>query len=359
MKNKRNDNITFDDIENFEDREELVFAYNWVHNNGFLESLSDAEIKTNMKTVLYQILARLVMYIPNFSDDLVERMIQIHQHPKKTENEEYLKLAFGGNEAKRRLKAKSDRVSGKNNPAYDHGGRLSPFSDKFIKYQDGDNRARDVFEKSMKTKSEHPERQPTKIEYYLNQGMSEEDARKALSNRQTTFSLDTCIEKYGIEKGTDVWQQRQAKWKESLSNMTDDELFYFVRGKCRGAYSGNIKAGVTDGYLYLFKLIKGKDVFLKVGFSGDYNKRIRALRNTGNKVIELCKIYGQLETMFEFENAILEAQKERLVYRNSKLKEKVDHPFETMVWNKELESELLETFSEALKINRESCNETT
>ena len=29
----------------------------------------------------------------------------------------------------------SDRITGNKNPAYDHGGRLSPFSDKFVGYE--------------------------------------------------------------------------------------------------------------------------------------------------------------------------------------------------------------------------------
>ena len=35
----------------------------------------------------------------------------------------------------------------------------------------------------------------TNIEYYLNQGMSEDDAKKALHDRQSTFSLKKCIER--------------------------------------------------------------------------------------------------------------------------------------------------------------------
>ena len=36
---------------------------------------------------------------------------------------------------------------------------------------------------------------PTKLSYYLNKGMTEEEAKAALKERQSTFSLKKCIEK--------------------------------------------------------------------------------------------------------------------------------------------------------------------
>lgn len=58
----------------------------------------------------------------------------------------------------------------------------------------------------------------TNIEYYINRGMSEEEAKQALHNRQSTFSLEKCIKKYGSEKGKLVWQERQDKWITTLYN---------------------------------------------------------------------------------------------------------------------------------------------
>ena len=57
---------------------------------------------------------------------------------------------------------------------------------------------------------------PTNIEYYLNQGMSEEEAKIALKNRQTTFTYEKCIKKYGEELGKEKFIERQQNWKSSL-----------------------------------------------------------------------------------------------------------------------------------------------
>lgn len=115
-----------------------------------------------------------------------------------------------------------DRVKGENNPGYGHGGKFSAYSKNFVKYQDGSAgySIDDVVRKSNKTKEENPERQPTRIEYYLSKGMTYEEARDALAARQATFSLATCVEKYGEEDGMKRWKERQLKWCETLGSKT-------------------------------------------------------------------------------------------------------------------------------------------
>lgn len=56
----------------------------------------------------------------------------------------------------------------------------------------------------------------TNIEYYLNQGLSEEEAYLKLKERQTTFTLEKCINKYGEEIGTIKYIERQNKWLNKL-----------------------------------------------------------------------------------------------------------------------------------------------
>lgn len=57
---------------------------------------------------------------------------------------------------------------------------------------------------------------PTNIEYYLNQGMTYEEAYLKLKERQTTNSLEKFIKKYGEEIGTIKYAERQKKWLNSL-----------------------------------------------------------------------------------------------------------------------------------------------
>lgn len=97
-----------------------------------------------------------------------------------------------------------ERVKGDKNPAYQHGGRLSPFSKNFLK----GNCVGETVTKAQKTRTSN-NNDATRLEYYTSRGMSEEDARVALSQRQTTFSKEKCIQRYGEVEGLKVWERRQ------------------------------------------------------------------------------------------------------------------------------------------------------
>lgn len=82
--------------------------------------------------------------------------------------------------------------------------------------------------KGSEKRRENPEKYShtynTKIEYYLNQGMSHKEAELALSERQTTFSKEICIEKYGNVKGLSTWQNRQDNWQYKMSLLDINHL---------------------------------------------------------------------------------------------------------------------------------------
>jgi len=131
----------------------------------------------------------------------------------------------------------SEKFSGENNPGFNHGGRLSPYSKNFKKYEDlteeeVENKINNLYENNMKFMSENPERNSTRIEYYLAKGMTEEEAQQALKDRQTTFSLEICIEKYGEEEGRKRWLKRQHLWhknyKKSNFSQVSQKLFWAI-----------------------------------------------------------------------------------------------------------------------------------
>ena len=66
----------------------------------------------------------------------------------------------------------------------------------------------------------------TSIEYYLKQGYSEAESKKLLSERQSTFTLEKCIKKYGDLKGQKKWKKRQEKWSSSLLNNGNLKIGY-------------------------------------------------------------------------------------------------------------------------------------
>ena len=54
--------------------------------------------------------------------------------------------------------------------------------------------------------------------YWIRKGMTEDEAIKKVSEVQTTFSLEKCIEKYGEEAGRKRWSERQENWKSKVFN---------------------------------------------------------------------------------------------------------------------------------------------
>jgi ribosome-binding factor A len=53
------------------------------------------------------------------------------------------------------------------------------------------------------------------LEYWTIRGFSEIEGKKNISQEQSTFSLKTCIEKYGEDDGKQRWLDRQEKWHKS------------------------------------------------------------------------------------------------------------------------------------------------
>jgi hypothetical protein len=63
----------------------------------------------------------------------------------------------------------------------------------------------------------------TMLEYYLQKTNDISEAKKLLSERQATFTLEKCVAKYGEEEGYRIWKARQETWLETLSKKSDEE----------------------------------------------------------------------------------------------------------------------------------------
>jgi len=115
-----------------------------------------------------------------------------------------------------------DRVKGNKNPAYQHGGTLSPYSKKFI-YADTTDRE-EVFAKVKKTKIDNNSDQ-TKLKYWIEKCDGDIAlAEELYKDRQTTFNLVKCIERHGEVEGQRVWLARQEKWHKSYKKSTFSKI---------------------------------------------------------------------------------------------------------------------------------------
>lgn len=148
---------------------------------------------------------------------------------RRGENEEWQSILHNSKDIALSLKvAKSNRIVGEKNPAFNHGGRLSPFSDKFV----GKTSKEDAVAKMKKTKACNPQNENTKVEYYLRRGRGLCQAILALKDRQAVGSLDNFIRRYGQEEGTNKWKNRQEKWlksyKKSNFSKISQKLFWSI-----------------------------------------------------------------------------------------------------------------------------------
>jgi len=68
---------------------------------------------------------------------------------------------------------------------------------------------------TWKKRRENPENykdvNTTQIGYWMKKGYSEEESKLKIKERQKTFTLEKCIEKYGKEEGTNRYNERNRK----------------------------------------------------------------------------------------------------------------------------------------------------
>lgn len=72
---------------------------------------------------------------------------------------------------------------------------------------------------------------PNQIKYYLKKGLSEEDAKAALKERQTTFTLEKCIKRHGLKEGTRIFNERNERWLNTLNSKPQEEIDAINRRK--------------------------------------------------------------------------------------------------------------------------------
>ena len=107
--------------------------------------------------------------------------------------------------------------------------------------------------KSHKGNEEFRKKCNTTLEYWINKGFTEEEAKIKQKERQTTFTLQKCIETYGTEEGTRIWQQRQDKWQRTINSKSSEEQNRINKNKGMTLNDFIKKYGIDNG------LVKYKD----------------------------------------------------------------------------------------------------
>lgn len=103
--------------------------------------------------------------------------------------------------------------------------------------EDSEKIIKDVFDdihiKTWKKRRDNPDLykdvNTSQIGYWLKKGYNEEESKEKVKERQTTFTLEKCIQKKGEIDGLRVWTERQKKWSEKIEIMYKNGLFVKFR----------------------------------------------------------------------------------------------------------------------------------
>lgn len=115
-----------------------------------------------------------------------------------------------------------DRVKGSNNPGYQHGGKFSPFSEKFVGGYDAEWHAQ--HSKNMSEQfNNQPETCPRKVEYWLLQTNGDMTRAKQMLGDYQKKDLNAFIKAYGEEEGKIRHQARTDKWMTTMDSKSDEE----------------------------------------------------------------------------------------------------------------------------------------
>lgn len=132
------------------------------------------------------------------------------------------------------------------------------------------------FIEQVKINPELNKKMTTNIHYWLNKGYTEDDAKAVLSKRQSTFNLSKCIDKYGEEKGYEIWKNRQINWY----NKAKDKLSkgdYLKFESILGEFGGDEEMAHKKLTERLLNINKGK-------FGRASNRSLKIF----NQLIEIC-----------------------------------------------------------------------
>lgn len=172
-------------------------------------------------------------------------------------------------------KIMSDKVSGEKNAWFNHNGKLSPFSKNNSSISE-EKRLQNQ-QNAIKTMLENENNNAT-LAYYLKHTEGDiEKAESLLKNRQTTFSLEKCILKYGEEDGKKRWAARQALWLKNykksnyskISQVLFKELLLRDESLSDSIFANRFSENNNDEFV-----LKTLDKAIKPDF---FNERLKAV----------------------------------------------------------------------------------
>jgi len=227
-------------------------------------------------------------------------------------------IEYKTNYGRIKCEQKIESIKGKNNPWANHNGIYSPFSTKYIKYDDSNSqeKIKEIKKKAKQTQI-HNHNNPLSKEYFIKRGFDEDVASTLLKQRQSTFTLEKCITKYGEEKGLVVWTNRQLKWQKTLDSKSEKQKQDInSRKSTKINYKTLWSCSLNeDGYFYVLKI---NDNAFKIGITSKPSITQRyKLHQLKNVQIMLFTQMSNINHAFQTEQLLKRKYKQHINKENS------------------------------------------
>lgn len=279
---------------NFTDKQSFLYLFNYSRKEFsnisedirvlYLNTLYELNHGSELYSKQFNSFYNMILKIRQFNKDDIKNFFNNvlpykKQHKTECNSKRLCDVVFKGEPENSKLYYEKYMMS--LNPFKNHGGKFSPFSDSFIGYIGMDS-SEIKKRKYAAGKYDKIGRNQNQKEYWLKRGYSESDAIIEARKHINTFSLEKCIEKYGLENGYKIWKERQEKWQSTLRSKPVEEQERINHNK---VYKNGPKSGVESEFLN--KL------------STDISKHNKYLQNLGvivdfiqdNKIIEFYGDY--------------------------------------------------------------------
>jgi hypothetical protein len=87
----------------------------------------------------------------------------------------------------------------------------------------GEIKGREIWNAKLKKNSEsNKKKSKRRVEYWIETGYSEDEAKSMVKETQRTFTKEKCVEKYGEEEGLKIFFDRQNRWFKNFNKKKSD-----------------------------------------------------------------------------------------------------------------------------------------
>lgn len=257
--------------------------------------------------------------------------------------------------------AQRQRMLGENNPNHtskttkEQRQSKSPFSKKFKGYNSEEDRQRFIesVDYGSIVKS-------SDLKWWIEKCNGDvERAKELYKERQTTFTLEKCIKKYGKKKGTQIYNDRQEKWSNKIEKMYQNGEFTKF---CESNWSKSEINFIND--LVDIGNLKGTEYYSAVN-GNQFFRHFKEIGRTfaydfvlGKKIIEFNGDYWHMNpnkyNRNDFNKSIQETAGEK--WKSDALKNNIieSHGYEVLtVWESDYNANPRETIQKCISFLKE------